>query len=142
MEYIKEKVIGILKKNPVRYLISSLIAFVVNYIILLGLNAVFKNISGLSMEFAAVPAFLASSQINFWINRRWVFRSKKAPIPELFGYYSLAIFSFIIKTYVLLEIMVRLFKLPLAISSPMAEVIMFAINYAVQKVFIFKNKKR
>lgn len=142
MRSILEKIMELLKKRPVRYLISSGTAFVINYVILLGLEFILRNFSGLSMELAAVPAFITSSQVNFWINRRWVFRSQKAVLPELAGYYSLAIFSFSVKTYVLLEIAVRLIKLPLPIASPLSEMIMFAVNYIIQKTVIFNKKRR
>ena len=56
------------------------------------------------------------------------------------GYYALAAVSFSVKTFVLLELMVRVLGIPLAIAKPIAEVIMFAINIIIQKVVIFKNK--
>ena len=138
-----KKLVALIKKlyaaQSVRYLISSCAAFVVDYIVLLILDSLFSGASVLSMELAAVIAFAISSQINFWINRVWVFRSKKSPLPELGGYYSLALISFSAKTFVLLELAVRLLKLPLAVAKPIAEAVMFAVNYIVQKKLIFKK---
>ena len=71
-----------------------------------------------------------------------MFRSEKPPLPELGGYYSLALISFALKTYVFIEIMYRLIKLPLAVAMPVAEVIMFAVNYFVQKKIIFRRKSK
>ena len=130
------------KAQPVRYLTSSVIAFAVEYVLLLLFNSFLAGITIFSMEIGAVAAFLVGSQINFWINRIWVFRSEKAVLPELGGYYSLAAVSFSIKTFLLLELFVRVSGIPLAISKPIAEAVMFAVNYFVQKLLIFRRKDK
>lgn len=142
MSEIRQFVIKCLERQPVRYLISSCVAFAVDYAVLMLLNALFKGFFGLSMEIAAAVSFAMSSQINFWINRRWVFKSTKSVLPELGGYYSLALCSFAIKTFVLLEILVRLLKISLAISKPISEAVMFLVNYFVQKIVIFNKRKK
>ena len=142
MSEIRRFVIKCLERQPVRYLISSCVAFLADYAATLLLNALFKGFSGFSMEIAAAISFAMSSQINFWINRRWVFKSTKSVLPELGGYYSLALCSFAIKAYVILEILVRLLKIPLAISKPISEAAMFLVNYFVQKIVIFNKRKK
>lgn len=142
MEKLKTLIGKFLSVQSVRYLISSCIAFAADYAVLLLLNAVFSSATVFSMEISSAIAFTISSQINFWINRKWVFRSKKSPLPELGGYYSLALFSFSVKTFVFMEILVRLIKLPLAVARPIAEVVMFAVNYFVQNKIIFRRRKK
>ena len=127
--------------QSVRYLMSSCIAFAVNYAAALALEALFSGGTVFSIEIATAISFAVSSQVNFWINRFWVFRSKKPPLPELGGYYSLALVSFAVKTYVFIELMVRVLHLPLAAAMPIAEVVMFAVNYFVQKKLIFRRDK-
>ena len=138
MDKLKE----LFEARPVRYLISSVIAFAADYAVLLILEPLFSGMTFLSMELAAAISFAISSQINFWINRLWVFKSEKSPLPELGGYYSLALISFSVKTFVLLELFVRVFGLPLFIAKPIAEALMFAFNYIVQKKIIFGRKKK
>ena len=142
MKKLREMVEKLLAAQTVRYLISSCLAFAVEYVVLLVLNALLGGVTVLSMELAAVIAFILGSQLNFWVNRVWVFRSDKAVLPELGGYYSLAAVSFSIKTFVLMELMVRVMSLPLFIAKPIAEVVMFAVNYFVQKTLIFRRKKK
>ena len=142
MHKIAEFVKKLLGLQSARYLISSCAAFAVNYAVALVLNRLFEGITAFSVEIATAISFAISSQVNFWINRRWVFRSEKPPLPELGGYYSLALISFALKTYVFIEIMYRLIKLPLAVAMPVAEVIMFAVNYFVQKKIIFRRKSK
>ncbi len=141
MQKLKSLAKRLLGVQPLRYLISSCTAFAADYTLFLAFDRLLSGASFLSMEIAAVIAFAVSSQINFWINRRWVFHSNKPPLPEICGYYSLALVSFGIKTFVLLEIAVRLLLIPKAIAKPLAEAIMFAFNFLVQKRYIFRRKK-
>ena len=142
MQKLSALIKKVLAVQSVRYLISSCAAFAADYVILLLLDGVFRGATVFSMEISAIIAFAISSQINFWINRGWVFKSKKSPLPELGGYYSLALVSFSIKSFVLMELMVRVLHVPLAIARPAAEVALFASNYMIQKTFIFKKKQR
>lgn len=142
MESIKNLIKKFLDIRSVRYLISSCTAFAADYLLLLPLNGALEGVMFLSMELSAVISFIVSSQINFWINRRWVFHSEKAVFPELGGYYSLALVSFSIKTFILLELFVRVFHIPLAIARPLAEISLFAFNYTVQKTVIFRKRKK
>ncbi len=133
-------------KNPlgtvaVRYALSSAAAFAVDYILLLIFERIFSHLS-VAMELAAVIAFAFSSQINFHINRLWVFKSNKSVWAEMGGYYALAAVSFSVKTFVLMELMVRAIHLPTWIAKPIAEAVMFVVNFIVQKKLIFFKKDR
>ena len=136
---IKALTVKLYNVQALRYIVSSGIAFVIDYVLLLIIESSLGELS-LAMEIAAIAAWIISSQINFWINRVWVFGSKKSPLPELGGYYALAAVSFSVKTFVLLELMVRVLAVPLVIAKPIAEVIMFAVNFIIQKLLIFKKK--
>lgn len=138
---IKALIIKLYNMQALRYIASSGIAFIIDYILLLAFEALLSDIV-IAMELAAILAWLISSQINFWINRTWVFKSKKSPLPELGGYYALAAVSFSVKTFILLELMVRVLSIPLAIAKPIAEIIMFAANFVVQKLLIFKKRDK
>ena len=137
---IKALVSRLYNTQAIRYIVSSGIAFIVDYVLLLAFSASLSN-SVVSMEVAATGAWLISSQLNFWINRIWVFRSNGPALAELGGYYALAAVSFFVKTFILMELMVRVMNIPLAIAKPVAEVIMFALNFIIQKLFIFRKKK-
>lgn len=141
MQKLKALIRRLLSIQTIRYLISSCVAFAADYALLLLLDSLFRGATVFSMEISAVIAFAISSQINFWINRKWVFKSKKSPLPELGGYYSLSLVSFALKIFVFTEIMVRLIRLPLAVARPIAEVSLFAFNYLIQKTYIFRRKK-
>lgn len=138
---------GFIKKlaeaKSVKYLISSVICFAVDYTILLLLEKLFKGLGlAIAMELAAIISFAISSQINFHINRLWVFKSNKSVLAEMGGYYSLALVSFSLRTFVLMELFVRVMKLPTWIAKPIAEVAIFVVNYFIQKKIIFKKKEK
>lgn len=126
--------------STIRYIVSSVIAFIIDYVCILVLEGLFSEIPA-AMELAAVIAFLISSQVNFHINRLWVFKAKKSLLAEMGGYYALAAVSFCFKTFVALELLVRVLKLPLWIGKPIAEAVMFIVNYFVQKKLIFKKRE-
>ncbi len=123
---------------PLKYLFSSCVAFGIDYILHLLLDAVIPL--GASMEIGALFAWCCSSITNFFINRNIVFHSSaplRIALPE---YYSLAAVVFLLKSYVILEILTRLIGLPLFIAKPIAEVVLFAGNYIIQKKIIFKKQ--
>ena len=93
------------------------------------------------MEIAAPAAWIVSSLTNFFLNRNFVFRSNAPLAAALPEYYGLAAVVFVLKTYVILELLTRVLHIPLWIAKLAAEVVFFISNYFIQKKFIFKKKK-
>jgi len=127
-----------LASRSLKYLFSSGVAFILDYILLLLFDRLIP--SAVSMELAAPIAWVVSSLTNFFINRNFVFRSNAplaAAIPE---YYGLAGTVFVLKTYVLLELMTRVMHIPLWIAKLFAEAVFFVSNYFIQKKLIFRKK--
>ena len=126
-------------KEKFKYLLSSGVAFIIDYILLMFLDSV---LPAASLEIGAFLAWIVSSLTNFFLNRNFVFMSQaplKKALPE---YYGLAGIVFVLKTYVVLEFLIRLIGIPLKYSKLIAEVIFFVSNYIIQKLYIFtKNKK-
>ena len=123
---------------PLKYLFSSCAAFGIDYVLHLFLNAVIP--SSLAMEIGAAIAWVVSSMTNFFINRNFVFHSTAPLHKALPEYYALAGTVFLLKSYVILEILTRLLKIPLFAAKPVAEVVLFVSNYVIQKRFIFKKQ--
>lgn len=128
-----------LSSHILKYLFSSVVAFVIDYVLLLSFNSILPVAS---LEIAAFIAWCVSSFVNFVINRSFVFSSKSPLKASLIEYYSLAGIVFLVKTYVFIEIMTRILNIPLAVSKPCAEVLLFIINYFIQKKFIFSKRKK
>ncbi len=126
-------------KEKLKYLFSSGIAFVIDYILLLFFDSILPVAS---MEIGAFLAWLVSSLTNFFLNRNFVFVSKVSLRKALPEYYGLAGVVFVLKTYVILELLTRLIGIPLKYAKLTAEVIFFISNYVIQKMFIFKQIKK
>ena len=126
-----------LASHTMKYAVSSLFAFSIDYVLLLLLNSV---IPVASMEIAALIAWCVSSLTNFAMNRNFVFHSRD-PIPKaLAEYFGLAGCVFVLKTYVLLEFLTRIVMIPLPIAKIIAETLFFVLNYFTQKKFVFKSR--
>ncbi len=125
-------------KEKLKYLISSGAAFIIDYVLLLFLDALLPVAS---MELGALCAWCVSSLTNFFLNRNFVFSSNvplRVALPE---YYGLAGVVFVLKTYVVLELLTRLIGIPLKYAKLIAEVLFFVSNYFIQKLFIFRKKQ-
>lgn len=125
-----------LESQSLKYLFSSVVAFVIDYLLLLVLDSVLPVAS---LEIGAAIAWICSSLTNFFLNRNFVFRAAtplRIALPE---YYGLATVVFLLKTYVVLEFLTRILHIPLIIAKPIAEVVFFITNYIIQKKLIFKK---
>lgn len=125
-------------KEKLKYLLSSGAAFVIDYMLLLLLDSILPVAS---MEIGAFCAWCVSSLTNFFMNRSFVFVSDAPLRTALPEYYGLAGVVFVLKTYVVLEILTRLVGIPLKYAKLIAEVVFFVSNYLVQKLFIFRKQK-
>jgi len=123
--------------QPLKYLFSSVVAFIIDYTLLMILSAVLPFAS---MEIGALLAWCVSSSTNFFLNRNFVFMADTPVKVALLEYYGLATTAFVLKTYVFIEIFTRLLHIPLSIAKPIAEVVFYLVNYFVQKKLIFKKK--
>ena len=124
----------------IKYLFSSGVAFVINYVILVLLELWLSDAFLLGAEVAMVCAWIVSSVINFLINRYLVFNANGNIIAEASKYYALAFPVFLIKNFGILELLYRVLKLKMWIAAPIAEAVLFVSNYIIQKKLIFKNK--
>ncbi len=128
-----------LASQPLKFLFSSGVAFIIDYVLLMVLNKYIKVEVG-TMEIAALLAWCTSSLTNFFLNRVFVFKSNAPFWPSFAEYYGLAGAVFVLKTYVLIEILTRVLHINLAIAKLIAEVVFFISNYFIQKLLIFRKK--
>ncbi|MBE6598785.1 MAG: hypothetical protein E7638_05035 [Ruminococcaceae bacterium] len=129
-----------LGSRSLKYLFSSGLAFIIDYVLLVAIARLLAFDGAVELV-AAPAAWIVSSLTNFFLNRNFVFRSNTPLLVALPEYYGLAGIVFLLKTYVLLELMVRVIGMPLEIAKLVAEVVFFVSNYFIQKKFIFKKKK-
>lgn len=127
----------------IKYIFSSGISFVVDLSLFLVFNILLKKSIGDSSIFVAtILARVISSLINYLLNRNSVFKKNDNIIDSitLIKYYALVIIQMLISA-TLVSSLYKIFAIyELLIKIPV-EIILFLINYFVQKKFIFNNQK-
>lgn len=137
-----------------KYITSSVIAFIIYYVMVLLLTnfiftgeVLFEKPEFLRkvltpVDLATGISWIVSSFTNFLLNKYFAFRSKNKFLPALGEYYSLAAVSFAVKNFVLLKLFYEVIGIPLWIAVPISELGMYIVNYIVQKKFIFKKQSK
>lgn len=134
-------------KTVFSFLGSSVISWVVDYTLLLGLNALFKlHIERTGELFtikdpdpklpAVVIARIVSSTVNYFLNRRVVFKSGNRLSMLLYFVTVAVLLAF---NYLLLDLMTRA-GIPLWIAQIMAQIIIYPMSFFLQRKFVFRNK--
>ncbi len=142
LEFIADLFSLFLVSQPLKFLFSAGMAFIIDYILLLVLNGQLYAINSVgSMEISALIAWCVSSLTNFFLNRYFVFKATTPFWPSFAEYYGLAGAVFVLKTYVLLEVLTRVLHINLPIAKLICEIVFFVSNYFIQKKLIFKRKK-
>ena len=129
-------------KNILKFSASSLIAFVIDFVMLFVFKAIFGNFAfaaETTLLMAVVSARLVSSFSNYMINKKLVFGERTRNNNTLIKYYLLAS-GILILNYLILEVLSIRLGMPLGVAKLIAEVTLFFVSYTVQKRFIFKNE--
>ena len=137
-------------KMILAFIASSLISYVIDYALLLSLNALFSHIVGDAGGFqlfgkiietelpALIIARIVSSAVNYLMNRTVVFESKSK--GSVFRYYLLAVFILALN-YVLLHFVKMI--MPLWIAQILVQLVVYPVSFILQRKFVFgtRNKK-
>ena len=133
-----------LASSPLKYATSSVIAFIIDFTLMV----LVSNLPGISSldpklnaAIATVSAWVISSFINFTMNRLFVFEKKDEFWKSFAGYYTLAVAVYLSKLFVI-ETVILWLGLPLTITKLIAEVLLFIVTYFVQHNIIFKKKSK
>lgn len=124
-------------KNILKFSASSLLSFVIDY----SLFTVLVKLLAFPLSAGNVVARIISSIFNFFINKRFVFHNKDKIWKAALRYFALVAALLVLNT-VLLRLMVA-YVLPDEMWSKLVvEVVMFFVSWTVQKMFVFKKKKK
>jgi putative flippase GtrA len=140
IQKMKETIKKLFSLYIVRYSLSSVVSFLLNYGIALLLNQALSSLL-LGMEISMVVAWICSSHVNFFFNRSFVFSDVGKLFPAYVKYYALALPVFLLKNFGLIEFLTRITPIPFWAAMPLAEIIMFAITYLFQKKAVFIHKE-
>ena len=127
------RIYGLLFRQGIKYAASSLLAFLVDWLMFALLSAL-----GLAIGAAQLGARVVSSLVNYFVNREVVFKGDRRPIT-IVKYYILAALIYL-GTWGLLEAFVAL-GLHKLVAQPLSSLIMFFVSYPLQKKFVFPSPK-
>lgn len=123
---------------------SSLAAFVIDYVLVLLLAAVF---GWFDLEqkwvllYSVVIARVFSSLCNFLINRRVVFKSDDKMLVTALKYYAVAALVLVLN-YLLLQVFNIALGIPLSVAKLIVEALLFAVSLGLQRFFVFKAREK
>ena len=131
-----------------RYTISSLVGFLVETGVLSGLNLALSSVlSGAALTAAtAIPARAISSLVNFFLNKKMVFRTKVSTGKAMIRYYALAIPQMILQflldegAYMLLNVEGGATAVRVLIHIAVM-VILYIVSYMIQQRWVFAPEK-
>ena len=123
-------------KEILKFSASSLISFVVDYILFSALS-----FTPLGTILSNIIARVVSSIVNFTINRKFVFKSKRNLLKSALSYFLLAACILVGNTALMYLLSDVLHIYPM-VAKVITEVTFFAISWVAQKFFVFKKKQK
>ena len=129
-----------------KYIVSSLLAFVVDIVMFAIFVKIFKNITyAMYIYIATVLARVISSYVNYLVNKNGVFkaknRTKAENVKSLILYYILVVINVIISS-VCVNWIVKSLSWNETATKLLVDMILFVMNFVIQREFIFKSKKK
>lgn len=121
-------------KDIIKFSLSSIISFIIDYIMFTIFSLFIKNIS-----LCNVFARIISAVVNYMMNRKFVFQSKNNLYKSVLSYLILAITILILNT-ILLNIFVYKLIINKFVAKIIVEIILFIFNFIIQQRFIFRKK--
>lgn len=122
--------------TAIRFVLSSLTSFGVDYALFTLLYLLVSR----NVTFCTVAARVVSSFVNYWINRKLVFKSQSKGVGTLVRYYLLAAGLLLINV-LLVNLLSHVLMIPALVAKPIVEICMYVVSFSVQRDVVFKRKK-
>ena len=120
-------------KDIIKFSGSSFISFILDYLLYIIITLISNNVIP-----ANILARIISSNFNYYLNKKYVFKDNNKINKSIFKYYGLALFILIINTFIL-NILVNKLLIGKFITKLIVEIILFIFNYIIQKRYIFER---
>ena len=132
------RIVGTVIKNLNLYIISSALSGILDVLVFFILSSiVLRDISAINTLIATVSARVASSLLNFSLNRKYVFAGKGK--KSIYRYYILW-FCQLGASYGLVFLFGNLIGLPLTPMKLAGDLVLAFFSYQIQKEWVFKNE--
>lgn len=123
-----------------KFCCSSLLAFVIDFVMVLLLNAVTGSLAPeISLLVSVVGARLVSATANFFVNRSMVFKGNERLGKAALKYAALAV-VILAANYLMMRLLTIGLHWNLALAKVVVEVVLFVASFAVQGKFVYRGK--
>ena len=123
-----------------KFAASSLLAFAIDYVLVLLLSALTKSWPArTSLNFSVIVARLISATVNFTVNRKVVFKGNETVGKALAKYAALAAVVLALNLALMHLLTIRL-GWPIALAKIIVEVLLFCMNFVVQGRFVYRKR--
>ena len=129
------KIYTVVFSEFIKYLLVAIISFACDILIFLILSKILYN-KNYFIYFSSFGARFVSSVINYLLNSSLVFENKKN--SRIVKYYLLVFFNMILSAYLVNNIYILL-KGNLLIIKFFIDILIFVLNYFINKMIVFKN---
>ena len=99
-----------------------------------------RSNAALQMLVSTVGARAVSSFVNYMVNKKVVFKSRDGMASTLVKYYTLVV-VILAANYGLMLLLCNVLGMAAPLAKILVEVVLFVVNYLVQRTFVFKNKR-
>lgn len=124
-------------KRIIKYLFSAGTSFFIDLLLFTIFNTfLFKSFGSVSIIVSTVLARILSSLYNYFLNSRYVFKSYDK--TSIFKYYLLVLVQMLVSATLVLIVSKLLISVNDTIIKFFIDIIIFVVNYYVQKEVIFK----
>ena len=131
------KIVGTVIKNLNMYILSSALSGLLDISVFFLLSSVvLGNVSAINTLIATVSARVASSLLNFSLNRKYVFAGKSK--KSIYRYYILW-FCQLGASYGLIFLFGNVIGLPMTPMKLVGDLVLAFFSYQIQKLWVFKN---
>ena len=120
---------------------SSLLAAVIDYVLVLLLSALTRGLApSTSLAVSVVGARLVSASVNFSINRRMVFKGDET-LGRAIAKYAVLALCILAVNYALMHLLTIALGWPIALAKLLVEVLLFSVSFLVQGKFVYRGKR-
>ena len=119
---------------------SSLLAAVIDYVLVLVLSALTRGLApATSLAVSVVGARLVSASVNFSINRKMVFKGDET-LGRAVAKYAVLALGILAVNYMLMHLLTIMLGWPLALAKLLVEVLLFSVSFLIQGKFVYRGK--
>ncbi len=127
-------------KEILRFCASSLICFVTDFLIFSLMILLTRDLLvSVSVPLSNIVARVISASLNFYINKKYVFKSKESYAKSAIKYFALAGGILLANTFILTVLVKHVIGNEF-ISKIIVEVSLFIVSWLVQRFLIFKKR--